>query len=79
MDVTFRAGVEGKSGGPDLKNFLGVGVPSVKVNLGTTLLKFSSPSCSRQEILGLEEAFFLLSFTLTFYAIQDRLDHVTPV
>ena len=46
----------------DLKNFLGVGVPSVRVSFGTTtLLRFISPSWSRQDILGL--AFFFSSLT----------------
>ena len=60
--VTFIVGVERMRGVPDLKNFLGVGVPSVRVSFGTTtLLRFMSPSWSRQDILGF--AFFFSSFT----------------
>ena len=41
---TFRVGVASIRGVTVLKNFFGVGVPSVRVNFGTTLFRLSSPS-----------------------------------
>jgi len=42
--TAFKVGVASIRGVTVLKNFFGVGVPSVRVSFGTTLFRLSSPS-----------------------------------